>query len=279
MTRDEAEAIAEAEGVGPIARSPAYDRWDIRAERRWTIEMTVAWIIWRQDEHVLESYQSYLDHCLRWKQLVAQRRMPIGLPQSKPQKPRFVLETPRVHSLASVQFRTGETRDQIRALAVLGLHHTKKGGADDPLEALSGSNGLSACADTTLVLDRDSNGITLYVRGRDVEEKESALSFASGIWTMTGDAATVRLSGERGNILVTLEQATGLMSPAEIADVTRMKPGNVRRLLYSMAKAGEVQKSGRGGYLHPENADRFGTDPRGGNNGNAVTKRGADDVQ
>ena len=31
-------------------------------------------------------------------------------------------------------------------VAVIGLHHTKKGGADDPLEALSGSNGLSACA-------------------------------------------------------------------------------------------------------------------------------------
>jgi AAA domain len=46
-------------------------------------------------------------------------------------------------------------------VAVLGLHHTKKGGADDPLEALSGSNGLSACADTTLVLDSDQNGKTL----------------------------------------------------------------------------------------------------------------------
>jgi RecA-family ATPase len=40
-------------------------------------------------------------------------------------------------------------------IAVLGLHHTKKGGAEDPLESLSGSNGLSACADTTLVLDSD----------------------------------------------------------------------------------------------------------------------------
>ncbi len=62
-------------------------------------------------------------------------------------------------------------------VAVVCLHHTRKGGADDPLEALSGSNGLSACADTTLVLDRDQNGMTLYVRGRDVEEKESALNF------------------------------------------------------------------------------------------------------
>ena len=51
-------------------------------------------------------------------------------------------------------------------IAVLGLHHTKKGGADDPLEALSGSNGLAACADTVLVLDSGTNGKTLYVRGR-----------------------------------------------------------------------------------------------------------------
>ena len=63
-------------------------------------------------------------------------------------------------------------------IAVLGLHHTKKGGAEDPLESLSGSNGLSACADTTLVLNSDQNGKTLYVRGRDVEEKETALIFA-----------------------------------------------------------------------------------------------------
>ena len=63
--------------------------------------------------------------------------------------------------------------------------------ADDPLEALSGSNGLSACADTTLVLDKKGDNLTLYVRGRDVEEKESALKFTSGIWDFIGDAVEV----------------------------------------------------------------------------------------
>ncbi|AMS42474.1 AAA family ATPase [Aminobacter aminovorans] len=141
-----------------------------------------------------------------------------------------------------------------RRVAVVALHHTRKGGADDPLEALSGSNGLSACADTTLLLDRDQNGTTLYVRGRDVEEKESALKFVSGIWTLTGEAADVRRSSERGNILVTLEDAEEPMSPSELAHVTGMKNGNIRRLLHAMAKAGEVQKSGRGKYVHPNNA-------------------------
>ena len=139
-------------------------------------------------------------------------------------------------------------------VAVVGLHHTRKGGADDPLEALSGSNGLSACADTTLLLDRDGNGITLYVRGRDSEEKESALDFSSGRWFIKGDAAKVRMTGERQSILDALEDADEPMSPGELATAARMTRNNVDQLLYKMAKAGEVQKAGRGRYQHPERA-------------------------
>lgn len=140
-------------------------------------------------------------------------------------------------------------------IAVVGLHHTKKGGADDPLEALSGSNGLSACADTTLVLDRDGNGITLYVRGRDVDEKESALDFADGIWTMKGDAAKVRMTGERAAILDALLDADEPMSLTDLAAATRMVSNNLRQLLFKMAKAGEVKKAGRGRYQHPDHVD------------------------
>ena len=138
-------------------------------------------------------------------------------------------------------------------IAVVGLHHTRKGGADDPLESLSGSNGLSACADTTLVLDKDANGITLYVRGRDVEELESALNFASGIWSVQGDAADIRRSSERNQILDALEASAEPMSPGEIADATHMTNQNVRQTLSRMARAGEVMKAGRGRYVHPKN--------------------------
>lgn len=140
-------------------------------------------------------------------------------------------------------------------IAVVGLHHTRKGGADDPLEALSGSNGLSACADTTLVLDKDANGITLYVRGRDVEELESALSFSSGIWSIKGDASDIRRSSERNQILDALEAADEPMSPADLCAATGMKSNNVRFLLHKMASAGEVVKAGRGRYVHPSKAE------------------------
>jgi RecA-family ATPase len=140
-------------------------------------------------------------------------------------------------------------------VAVLGLHHTKKGGADDPLEALSGSNGLSACADTTLVLDRDGNGITLYVRGRDVDEKESAMTFTAGVWSIQGDAAKVRMTSERQAILDALQDADEPMNPQEIAIAASMKRNNVDRLLGKMAKATEIRKVARGRYIHPDRAD------------------------
>ncbi|TWI87048.1 AAA domain-containing protein [Roseibium hamelinense] len=137
-------------------------------------------------------------------------------------------------------------------VSVLALHHTRKGGADDPLEALSGSNGLSACADTTLVLDRDNNGITLYVRGRDVEEIETALRFDAGIWTIQGDAQEIRQSDERARIRAELEQADEPLTPTDIQALTSMKAGSVRRLLIKMVGDGQIQKVGRGQYAHKD---------------------------
>jgi AAA domain len=133
-------------------------------------------------------------------------------------------------------------------IAVLGLHYTKKGGADDPLEAVSGSNGLSACADTTLVLDSDQNGKTLYVRGRDVEEKETTLIFAGGFWSVLGEAADIRRSSERSQIVAALEDHGELTTSAEIVGATGKFRVSIQRLLGKMAKADEVHKVGKSRY-------------------------------
>ncbi|RVC57684.1 AAA family ATPase [Mesorhizobium sp.] len=156
-------------------------------------------------------------------------------------------------------------------IGVLVLHHTRKGGADDPLEALSGSNGLSACADTTLVLDRDANGVTLYVRGRDVEERESALDFTGGFWTLKGDASDVRRTTERRAILDALADSSEEMTPQDIASAADMKRNNVDRLLGKMAKAGEVKRVSRGRY---QLSDRDPTALPPGTNGSKVRNPG-----
>src|SRR5262249_32864124 len=65
-----------------------------------------------------------------------------------------------------------------RGFAIMVLHHVRKMEAEDPLDTVSGTLGLVGCADTILVLARTGQGATLYVRGRDVEEKEHAVSFS-----------------------------------------------------------------------------------------------------
>jgi RecA-family ATPase len=137
-------------------------------------------------------------------------------------------------------------------VATLGLHHTKKGGADDPLEALSGSNGLSACADTTIVLDHDQNGRTLYVRGRDVEEKETAVTFVTGQWSIIGNAPDVRRSDARRVILNTLIDNNAPMTPSELTSAIGQAGGNVRQLLMKMAKSGEIYKIKKRYWVKPD---------------------------
>ena len=49
--------------------------------------------------------------------------------------------------------------------------------ADDPLEMVSGTNGLTGAADAILILNRDSQGCTLCGRGRDLDEFDRAVQF------------------------------------------------------------------------------------------------------
>jgi AAA domain-containing protein len=136
-------------------------------------------------------------------------------------------------------------------VAVVGLHHTKKGGADDPLESLSGSNGLSACADTTIVLDQDQNGRTIYVRGRDIEESVIAVIFNGGSWSILGNAVAVRRSDERSVIVAAITDNSEPMTPLEIADATGQPRANVRQLLRKMAKSEQLYKIGARYWTSP----------------------------
>ncbi len=159
-----------------------------------------------------------------------------------------------------------------RNVAIVIVHHTRKSQSEsgDPFETVSGSLGLSGAADTTLVLDRNSQGCTLYGRGRDIEEIESAVTFdkTTAKWSVQGSVTEVRRSDERGNILEALFEAGEALSPSVIASVTGMRPGNTRKLLNVMVKAGEVQKSGYGKYIHPDLTVTEAEPPTSGNTGN-----------
>lgn len=136
-------------------------------------------------------------------------------------------------------------------VAIVIVHHLRKSAADaDPFDKVSGTLGLSGAADSVLILDRDGQGTTLYGRGRDIEEIETAITFDRGRcrWQVLGAAADVRLSDERKVIIDALRASGAPMSRSEIAAATGMAPNNVDQMLWKMTRSGEITKAARGVY-------------------------------
>lgn len=74
-------------------------------------------------------------------------------------------------------------------VALIVVHHTRKGAAGDFLHSVSGSAGLTGAADVVMVLtrNRDEREATLQVTGRDVFESKMTLNWLSskGGWVST----------------------------------------------------------------------------------------------
>ncbi len=140
-------------------------------------------------------------------------------------------------------------------VAIVLVHHTRKMGADDKLEIVSGTNGITGAADTVLILDRNGQGATIAGRGRDLEEFDLAIQFDKSVcrWKALGNASDVRRSDERNDILSCLKDAgADGLEPKDLESLTGMNGQNLRQMLSRMVKSGELTKAGRGRYLHPD---------------------------
>jgi hypothetical protein len=89
---------------------------------------------------------------------------------------------------------------------------------------------------------------TLSLTGRDIEERELALSFhgEDGAWTLLGDAEEFGKSQQRQEIIEILRDQVP-RTPKEIADLLGKRPNNIKNLLWKMGKEGAV-KSHDGKY-------------------------------
>ena len=140
-------------------------------------------------------------------------------------------------------------------IAIILVHHTRKSAADDYLESISGTNGLTGGSDAVVVLERQGDGSTVFKgRGRDVEEFEVAMRFEKSTcrWEVLGDAAEARQSDVRSRILKHMRDAGWFLTPTEIASQTGLRRNAVDQRLFQMVKAGEVVKAGRGKYGLPD---------------------------
>jgi hypothetical protein len=143
-------------------------------------------------------------------------------------------------------------------IAAVIIHHVRKGMGDaDPFERVSGTMGLTGAADTTIILDREAAGCTLYCRGRDIQEYERAVAFDKFDcrWTVQGEVSDVRRTDERTAILDVLLAADDILTVSDIVTATAMNRNACDQLLYKMSKDGQINKAKRGHYFHADRAD------------------------
>lgn len=141
-----------------------------------------------------------------------------------------------------------------RGVAIVVTHHLRKVDADDPVDSLSGSTGLSASADGIHILyrSRGSADATLHVQGRDLpRDQQLALRWdeTTALWSLVGDADTYKAGQERAAILEVLKEANGPVRPRDIADALERPSGVIRRLLWSMVRDDQVKSVAGGGYV------------------------------
>jgi AAA domain len=144
---------------------------------------------------------------------------------------------------------------------VFNTHLRKAPSEDDPFDEVSGTLGLTAAADTTIVMKRHSGMVKVYVRGRDIEEAELAAEFDRNTcrWRIVGGAEDVFRSQERQAIISALKDAKdkdGNRAPLSVSEIMaateRTDRHPIDQMLSKMRKAGEVVVAGRGLYTLPD---------------------------
>lgn len=155
-------------------------------------------------------------------------------------------------------------------VAVVVIHHTRKMSSPDPLDLVSGSLGLTGAADGVLVLKRARGAAdaTLHATGRDFEDQEIALKWDKEVmsWRLLGDAAEFKRSNERQEVIALLRKSDPL-TPKAVSELLGRQHAATKKLLWTMARDGDLRVDAKGGYSLPRNS---------GNSGNPSASRHPD---
>lgn len=160
-------------------------------------------------------------------------------------------------TLHEQDYEVGDLLTELAAkhnVAILLVHHLKKGDADDDLDRISGSTGLTGGVDGAIVLKRSrssADGILKVVHRELKDDPEIALSQDSdtGLWSFLGDAEEYLMTKERREIFEVLLNADEAMQPKDIADILEKPSGSIRKLMQFMREDGFIDNAEYGKYV------------------------------
>jgi hypothetical protein len=153
------------------------------------------------------------------------------------------------------------TVDSVPGAALLAVHHTRKAGAEDWLDTLSGTQGIAGSADYVLVLTRKrkSDEGLLAVTGRDIVENEYAMRVNNGIWRIDGsdlDVAADRAEtrheegrlGDRALEVLSFVNGRVTTTAVDVRKELGIEQDPARVCLNRLAGSDRIRKLGRGVY-------------------------------
>ncbi len=140
-------------------------------------------------------------------------------------------------------------------IAILIIHHTRKAAAEDEIDTVSGTIGLTGGADSVLVLkrQRQARDGTLFITGRDVEERKLQVTWdpAHLLWTISKnqDDPEATLSPEQRAVLAVVRKVDGPITIIDISHKLAKEYESTAKLVQRMHRDGLLQKKGYGQYL------------------------------
>lgn len=159
--------------------------------------------------------------------------------------------------------------DAFPGSALVAVHHTRKQGATDWMDTISGSQGVNGSADFTLALtrERQSDTGTLNVTGRDIAEGEYAVTITGCQWSLDGadlDAASEsarkraaearerkpsKLGQRMLKALSFVQSRPGVdTKPKDLATYLEVSPAIASNVLGRLVDDDLITKSGYGAY-------------------------------
>lgn len=141
-------------------------------------------------------------------------------------------------------------------LALIVIHHTRKMESLNPMDLVSGSNGVTAAADMVCVLHRAPGGqFVMHWEGREWEEDENDYEICrdSGRWRFVGpmlaQEASLPANATRQAAILRLLMARGEMSGKAIARELDVDETTVSKACKSLLQSGAISKGSIGWTL------------------------------
>lgn len=131
------------------------------------------------------------------------------------------------------------------SVPILLVHHlNQREAVEDPMQLLSGTEGLPAGVDTAWILQRKRGapGAELHVHGRDVEGQELALEFDKESLTWSQVDASERLSDPQRETINAVRELGGC-GPKELAEFLDIPESTARKRLHDYRQSGLLEQT------------------------------------